>query len=75
MDYTKFQEYVLRCEHETIYEDSEGREVLVICLLDAFAMTRRLINAEREACAKVCESFDLPLIAEAIRERAHNDLD
>jgi hypothetical protein len=24
---------------------------------------------EREACAKVCESFDLPLIAEAIRER------
>jgi len=27
------------------------------------------VQAEREACAKVCESFDLPLIAEAIRER------
>jgi hypothetical protein len=29
---------------------------------------------EREACAKVCESFDLPLIAEAIRERGRDPM-
>ena len=29
----------------------------------------KAVSDEREACAKVCESFDLPLIAEAIRER------
>lgn len=27
------------------------------------------VKDEREQCAEVCESFDLPLIAEAIRER------
>jgi nucleoside phosphorylase len=29
----------------------------------------KAVEEEREACAKVCESFDLPFIAEAIRER------
>jgi hypothetical protein len=33
------------------------------------ALVERVVAEEREACAKVCESFDLPLIAEAIRER------
>lgn len=29
------------CVHETVYEDSEGRTILVIGLLDAFTMANR----------------------------------
>jgi hypothetical protein len=56
MTYEDFVKFVQsKCMHETIYEDSEGRSILVIDLLDAFAMTNKMIEAEREACAKVCE--------------------
>ena len=30
--------------HETIYEDSEGRSILVIDLLDAFALANKFID-------------------------------
>ena len=39
MTYEEFQEYVrAKCLYETIYSDSDGREILVIPMLDAFAM-------------------------------------
>jgi hypothetical protein len=39
MTYEEFQEYVLaKCLYETIYSDSDGREILIIRMLDAFAM-------------------------------------
>ena len=39
MTYKEFQEYVrAKCLYETIYSDSDGREILVIPMLDAFAM-------------------------------------
>jgi hypothetical protein len=34
--------------HETIYEDSEGRSILIIDLLDAFGLANKLIEAKRE---------------------------
>jgi len=56
MTYEDFVKFVQsKCMHETIYEDSEGRSILVIDLLDAFAMTNKMIEAEREACAEVCK--------------------
>ena len=42
MTYEEFQEYVRsKCMHETIYTDSDGREILVIKLLDAYGMVNR----------------------------------
>lgn len=37
--FTEFLE--AECVHETVYEDSEGRTILVISLLDAFTMANR----------------------------------
>jgi len=55
MTYEEFVKFVQsKCMHETIYEDSEGRSILVIDLLDAYGMVNKLIEAEREACAEVC---------------------
>ena len=42
MTYEEFQEYVRsKCMYETIYTDSDGREILVIKLLDAYGMVNR----------------------------------
>jgi hypothetical protein len=57
MNYTEFRKFLLNdCKHETVYEDSEGREILVINTLDAFVMATKMVKKEREACAKVCET-------------------
>ena len=46
MTYEEFKEYVrAKCMYETIYTDSDGREILVIKLLDAYGMVNR---AQRE---------------------------
>lgn len=60
MTYEEFQEFVRsKCMYETIYTDSDGREILVVKLLDAYSMlNRKAIAEEREACAKVCEETD-----------------
>ncbi len=46
MTYQEFVQLVQHSMHETIYEDSEGRSILVIDLLDAFALANKLIEAE-----------------------------
>jgi hypothetical protein len=36
MKYEKFLEFIEKeCMYETMYKDSEGRDILVICMLDA----------------------------------------
>ena len=59
MTYEEFQEFVrAKCMYETIYTDSDGREILVVKLLDAYGMVnRKAIAAEREACAKLCDEL------------------
>ena len=72
MNYQEFVRLVQHNMHETIYEDSEGRSILVIDLLDAFAFANKLIETEREACAKVCEDsveYAGDTLAQAIRAR------
>jgi len=60
MNFIDFVQFVkTQCMHETIYEDSDGNLILVTRMLDAYAMANKLVAAEREACAKVCESTDM----------------
>jgi len=43
MTYEEFLEFVpSNCMYETIYEDSDGRTILVIRLLDAYSMVNKL---------------------------------
>jgi hypothetical protein len=39
-DFVKFVQF--KCMHEAIYEDTEGRSILVIKLLDAYGMVNKL---------------------------------
>jgi len=49
MNYEDFKVHLeSKCLYETIYMDSEGREILVIGVLDAFVMTSRLSDAARK---------------------------
>lgn len=59
MTYEEFQEFVRsKCMYETIYTDSDGREILVVKLLDAYSMlNRKAIAEEREACADIAENW------------------
>ena len=36
-----------QCMHEAIYTDSEGRDILVIRVLDAYAMLNKATNQQR----------------------------
>lgn len=64
MTYEEFQEYVrAKCMYETIYTDSDGREILVIKLLDAYGMVNR-VQPEQEQDRQ---------IDQLIQERDHRD--
>jgi len=69
MNYQEFVQLVQHNMHETIYEDSEGRSILVIDLLDAFAFANKLVEAEREAIADMVEPWLLPEYVKKIRNR------
>jgi hypothetical protein len=70
MTYEEFVKFVQsKCMHETIYEDSQGRSILVINLLDAYGMVNKAIKEEREACAKRLEAVGCDHCAKNIRLR------
>jgi hypothetical protein len=81
MTYEEFIDFVpAKCMYETIYEDSEGRLILVIDMLSAYGMVNKFAREEREACAKVCEEYEtenditatwLNIVADAIRVRGN----
>jgi len=61
-----------QCMYETIYEDSNDNLILVTRMLDAYAMANKMVEAEREACAKVCEDsveYAGDTLAQVIRAR------
>ena len=68
MKYEEFEAYVKQnVMHETIYDDSEGRRILVIKLLDAYSNLIRMVKAEREACAMIAEGgTGLPMQTKAL---------
>jgi len=80
MTYEEFIDFVpAKCMYETIYEDSEGRLILVIDMLSAYGMVNKFAREEREACAKLIEDYgraeEMQAIgndyAEAIRARGN----
>ena len=43
MNYQQFEKYVREhCEYETIYDDSEGRRIVVIKLIDMYFLCNEL---------------------------------
>lgn len=56
MMFEDFQQFLRKeCVYETIYDDSEGRRILVLRELDAFAMLTKAIKREREVCATMAD--------------------
>ena len=69
MTYQEFVQLVQHNMHETIYEDSEGRSILIIDLLDAYAMANKLsekrtwvglTDEEIKDCFKITPDQHLP---------------
>lgn len=49
MTYEDFEKFVReKCMYETIYDDSDGRRILVVRLLDAYGMVNKAAATERE---------------------------
>jgi hypothetical protein len=49
MNFIDFVQFVkTNSVYETIYEDTEDRLILVIGMLDAYALTNKLVEAERK---------------------------
>lgn len=60
MTYEEFLNFVpSKCVYETIYDDSDGRTILVIKLLDAFGMVNK---AQREWVGLTDDEIDQGLI-------------
>jgi hypothetical protein len=56
MNYEEFKQFVrVQSMHETIYEDTENHEILIIRLVDAFVLYRKAAYEERKACAQLCD--------------------
>jgi hypothetical protein len=49
MSYEEFIKFVQsKCLHEIVYEDGEGRSILVITLLDAYVMVNKFTKESKE---------------------------
>jgi hypothetical protein len=71
MKYEDFEKFVReKCMYETIYDDSDGRQVLIMQMLDAYGMVNKaqrewqgLTDEERNDClveADPCEALADP---------------
>ena len=74
MNYKEFKDYIEnRVPYETIYEDSEGRMILVITMLAAFtAMNRKWVGLTNEEIGGLTvfdglHHVSTPLLAEFIK--------
>jgi hypothetical protein len=47
MTYEEFKDYITsKCLYDAIYEDQEGREIIVMTVLDAYSMASKLAKRE-----------------------------
>ena len=59
MKYEDFKSWIEKnCMYETFYEDSEGRIIMILTELDAWAMCNKFAEVEREWCASFIEELD-----------------
>ncbi len=85
MTYEEFIEFVeSKCLYETIYEDSEGRTILVIRILDAYGMVNKAkqgwvgltdeeVDDAAHYCVKSGQSVNTAIrtIEQALKENTH----
>jgi hypothetical protein len=78
MTYEEFLKFVpAKCIHETLYEDTEGRPILVISMLDAYDMVDKaqrpwvgLTKVQRDDFADAYGSYEaVCAIEQALKER------
>ena len=48
MTLAEFNDYVSAQEHEAIYDDSEGRTIVVIRMLDLYALVNGVVKRAKE---------------------------
>jgi hypothetical protein len=48
MTLAEFNEYVTSQEHETVYDDSEGRTIVVIRMLDLYALVNAVVRHAKD---------------------------
>ena len=54
MNYEEFRKYLKEeCMKETLYKDSEGRDILVIDVLSAFQMVWQAQQKEQDRCCRI----------------------
>ena len=75
MKYEDFKSWIEKnCMYETFYEDSEGRIIMILTELDAWAMCNKFAEKEREVCAKLCETlWNTPDNGMATEEECYGD--
>ncbi len=81
MTYEEFLKFVpAKCIHETLYEDTEGRPILVISMLDAYDMVdkaqRTWVGLTEEDWAKIedmPDAFDQGVAWAAARLKERNN--
>jgi hypothetical protein len=57
MTYEEFVDFVFaKCMYETIYDDSDGRTILVIRMLDAYKLIIQWQGLTDEERAEICKS-------------------
>jgi hypothetical protein len=77
MKYEDFEKFVReKCMYETIYDDSDGRQILIIKMLDAYGMVNKaqrewvgLMDEERYLCDSREFEDDRKKYAEAIEAK------
>jgi len=48
MTLAEFNDYVTSQQHETVYDDSEGRTIVVIRMLDLYALVNDVVRHAKE---------------------------
>jgi hypothetical protein len=71
MKYEDFEKFVReKCMYDTIYDDSDGRQVLIIRLLDAYGMVnkaqREWVGLTDEEARELCVA-NVPYVIDMVR--------
>jgi hypothetical protein len=71
MKYEDFEKFVReKCMYDTIYDDSDGRQVLIIRLLDAYGMVnkaqREWVGLTNEEARELCVA-NVPYVIDMVR--------
>ena len=71
MKYEDFEKFIKeKCMYDTIYDDSDGRQVLIIQMLDAYGMVnkaqREWVGLTKEEARELCVA-NVPYVIDMVR--------